>query len=156
MGSSSQFSAMKPGKKYFAGGWLFVIAVVVFGFVVLQLTQGFAFRDNGSNSSLQPPSAPPVSLHDDANWLVARCGRPSRDVDTGGFEPAPIVPERVLTYGKAHLKIAYVAADPRGQDPPYHYHWTLMGLVDTRTNHAFDVSEIQSTLKARLPCVLSK
>lgn len=159
MGSGSQFAAMKPGKKYFAGGWFFVLAVGVFGFIVLRLTQGFVYRDEGSTSAAQTASTSPhapVSLHDDADWLMHRCGRPSRDLDTGGFEPAPIVPERILTYGKAHLKIAYVAADARGQDPPYHYHWTLMGMVDTRTNHAIDASAIQSTLQERLPCVLKK
>lgn len=146
-------------RKQFAGGWLMVLIVVVFAFVVLHLTRGSVLPDSGSNTAIQTASASqsaPLPARDDAAWILNHCGRPNRDLDTGGFEPAPIIPERVLTYGKAHLKIAYVAADARGQDPPYHYHWTLMGLVDTRTNHAIDVSQMQSTLRERLPCLYSR
>lgn len=155
MNSGEQFAAMKSGKQ-FAGGWLVVLVVAVFGFVVLQLTQGSVLQAGGSKSIAQGvgTSSQNATLHDDAKWLIARCGRPDRDLDTGGFDPAPLVPARVLTYGKAHLKIAYVAGDPRGQDPPYH--WKLMGLVDTRTNHAIDLSAFRSTLEERLHCMLNR
>lgn len=147
---------MKPGRQ-FAGGWLVVLVVLIFGFVVLQITQGSVLAGvnlGGATATQRAIATPiaPVLAHDDADSLVASCGRPDRDRDTGGFEPAPLIPERVLTYGKAHLNIAYVDADPKGQDPPYH--WTLMGLVDTRTKRAIDLSAFQSTVEQRLHCML--
>lgn len=152
------FEAMKPGKKHFAGGWFMVLGVVIFGFVVLQLTQGSILPESLSGTLARPAiaagSAPAITFVG-ADDLLARCGRPDRDFDTGGFEPAPIIPERVLTYRKAHLKIAYIADDPRGLDPPYHYRWTLMGLVDTQTNRVIELSAFRSTLQTRLHCTLN-
>ncbi|HEV2278134.1 MAG TPA: hypothetical protein VGS02_08155 [Acidobacteriaceae bacterium] len=156
--SDSQFAAIPAGHRHLAGGWFVVLGVIIFALVVLQLTAGSILPGEVSASSaLESRGAinAPASVSHDADWLIARCGRPDRDGDIGGFEPAPIVPARMLTYGKAHLKIAYVAAVPPGQDPPYHYHWTLMGLIDTRTNHVIDLNAFQSTLRDRLHCVLN-
>lgn len=159
MHSDSQFAAIQAGHKHFSGGWFVVFGVLIFGLVVLQLTGGSILTGDesaGSILSARAAVSAPASVAHDADWLIARCGRPDHDGDTGGFEPAPIVPARMLTYGKAHLKIAYVAAVPPGQDPPYHYHWTLMGLIDTRTNHVIDLNAFQSTLRDRLHCVLNR
>lgn len=157
MQSGVQFSALKRGKQ-FAGGWLVMLVVVIFAFVVLQITHGSVLPDGQwSARAVQSAAASPIApgaIHEEADWLVAHCGRPDRDHDTGGFEPAPLIPERVLTYGKAHLKIAYLADGPKGQEPPYH--WTLMALVDTRTNRAIDLSAFQSTVEQRLHCMLKK
>lgn len=158
MHSDSQFAAIPAGHRHRAGGWFVVLGVLVFGFVVLQMTAGSVLPGEQSASSVLESrgavSAPASAVHD-ADWLIARCGRPDHDGDIGGFQPAPIVPARMLTYRKAHLKIAYIADDPRGQDPPYHYHWTLMGLIDTRTDRVIDLKAFQRTVQDRLHCVLN-
>jgi hypothetical protein len=158
MQSETQFAAMKSGKKHFSGGWVVVVVVVGFAFVVLQITQGSVLPSgNNSAPAVQQASISPnvlASTPSDAEVLINRCGRPDRDLDTGGFMPAPIIPSRMVTYAKAHLRIAYIAADPKGAPPPWH--WKLMGLVDTRSNHAIDFSQMQSTLQQRLPCLFKR
>jgi hypothetical protein len=94
----------------------------------------------------------PAWVTNDADLLLYRCGQPDKVLDTSEDDPRPLIPSRILTYRKAHLKIAYVPSDPADQPPPYH--WKLMGLIDPRTNHAIDASELRSTLEKRLPCML--
>lgn len=107
------------------------------------------------NASTQTDSlgrAVPASVHNDADLLVYRCGQPDKVLDTSDDNPRPPIPSRILTYRKAHLKIAYLPSEPIGQPPPYH--WKVIGMIDTRTNHAIEASKMQTTLEKRLPCAL--
>jgi hypothetical protein len=95
----------------------------------------------------------PALLSNDPNILVNRCGKPDEILDTSFDDPRPPIPSRILTYRRAHLRIAYVSADPIGQPPPYH--WKLIGIVDTRTNRAVHSNDFVSTFKRQLPCMLA-
>jgi hypothetical protein len=95
----------------------------------------------------------PAWVTNDAELLVYRCGPPDKVLDTSEDDPRPPIPSRILTYRKAHLKIAYIPTGQMGEPPLYH--WKLMGLIDTRTNTAVRADELQSTLQRRLPCMLS-
>jgi len=103
----------------------------------------------GTDSSGRTVAA---SVHNDADLLVYRCGKPDRVLDSSQDVPRPPIPSRILTYRKAHLRFAYVPSGPVGQPPPYH--WKLMGVIDTRTNEAIGDSELQTVLNERLPCLL--
>ena len=125
---------------------------------VIMVCIGILGCDSGNTSQSTPSQTDslgrqvPAWVHDDADLLVYRCGQPDRVLDTSEDDPRPLIPSRILTYRKAHLKIAYVPSDPADQPPPYH--WKLMGLIDTRANHAIEASELRSTLEKRLPCML--
>lgn len=95
----------------------------------------------------------PASVTNDAELLVYRCGTPDVILDTSYDNPRPPIPSRILTYRKAHLKIAYLPDAPMGDPPPYH--WKILGVIDTRNNKAISASDLQSTLQQRLPCMLS-
>lgn len=115
---------------------------------------------NGCDSAPAPANASdslgrsvPASVTNDAELLVYRCGKPDKVLDTSEDDPRPPIPSRIMTYQKAHLKIAYIPGGPFDQPPPYH--WKIMGVIDTRTNTAVSADKLQSTLQSRLPCMLA-
>jgi hypothetical protein len=55
-----------------------------------------------------------------------------------------------MTYRRAHLRLAYVDADPVGHAPPFD--WMLSSAFDTRTNRPLDLNTVQE----RLPCLAEK
>lgn len=97
--------------------------------------------------------AMPASVTNDSELLIYRCGKPDKVLDTSWDNPRPPIPSRLLTYRKAHLKIAYLPSGAIGEPPPYH--WKFMGLIDTRNNSAVSADRLKSTLQQRLPCMLS-
>ena len=128
------------------------VGLVVIGSIGLAGCDSGPVTENAPTHTDSLGRAVPTWVHNDADLLVYRCGQPDRILDTSEDDPRPLIPTRILTYRKAHLKIAYVPSDSVDQAPPYH--WKLMGLIDTRTNHAIDASELRSTLEKRLPCML--
>jgi hypothetical protein len=99
------------------------------------------------------PGVPPW-VKTEADLIVYRCGPPDHVLDTSWDNPRPLIVSRIVTYRKAHLKIFYVPSDPVNQPPPYH--WKMMGLMDSRTNHPIAVGpEMEGALQKRLPCVLN-
>jgi hypothetical protein len=94
----------------------------------------------------------PSWVNNDADLLLYRCGASDIVLDTSNDDPRPLIPSRLVTYRKAHLKFFYVPHDPVNQPPPYH--WKLMGMSDTRTNKVIAPNEMQSILQQRLPCML--
>lgn len=94
----------------------------------------------------------PASVTNDSELLVDRCGNPDTVLDTSDDDPRPPIPTRILTYRKAHLKIAFTSNAPIGDPPPYQ--WKLFGLIDTRNNKAVTTNDLQSMLRQRLPCML--
>jgi hypothetical protein len=105
-----------------------------------------------SQNSDSLEQAVPATLTNDAELLVNRCGNPDKVLDTSYDDPRPPIPTRLLTYRKAHLKIAFMPDAPMGAPPPYH--WKLFGLIDTRSNKAVSASDLQNALQQRLPCLL--
>lgn len=95
----------------------------------------------------------PASVANDVELLVDRCGTSNVVLDRSVDNPRPPIPTRILTYRKAHLKVAYFPDAPMGSPPPYH--WKLMGLIDTRTNEAVSARDLKITLQRQLPCMLA-
>jgi hypothetical protein len=126
---------------------------------VIMVCIGILGCDSGNTSQSTPSQRDslgrqvPAWVHDDADLLVYRCGQPDRVLDTSEDDPRPLISSRILTYRKAHLKIAYLPSDSADQPPPYH--WKLMGVIDTRNNTAVRASDLHNTLQRRLPCMLN-
>ena len=47
----------------------------------------------------------PPWVKNDADLLVFRCGEPDKVIDTSHDDPRPLIPSRLITYRKAHLRI---------------------------------------------------
>jgi hypothetical protein len=94
----------------------------------------------------------PAWVQDDSDLLLYRCGKPDAVLDTSQDDPRPPIPSRLLTYSKAHLRIAYVPRE--GMEVPPPYHWKIMGVIDLRNNHAVKADDLNATLQKRLPCML--
>ena len=107
-----------------------------------------------SASSDSQNHAVPASVTNDAELMIYRCGKPDVDDETTFDDPRPPIPTRMLTYRKAHLRIAYFANAPLGDPPPYK--WKVVGMVDTRNDKAISKALMESTLQQRLPCSLNK
>ena len=114
---------------------------------------------NSPNNS-QPAStdsagrAIPASITNDAELLIYRCGKPDTDYSGENEVPRPLIPPRLITYKKAHLRFAYIpGGDSKVGDPPP-YKWKVVGVVDTKTEKAIKAGNLETTLRARLPCVL--
>jgi hypothetical protein len=94
--------------------------------------------------------AVPASVADDAELLLSRCGKPSKDDSTANDAPRPPIPSRIIEYRKQRLRILFVPSEPVGDPPPYH--WKLVGVVDIPSNTATDAK----TAIKRLACWAGK
>ena len=136
--------------KQFAGRWMVVALILVLAAFVLynHLSRSLGF-DAEYNARFAPAQVS-AAIRNDIDVLLDRCGRPDRITKIGGFEPGPLVPQRIMTYKRAHLRLAYVDADPVGHAPPFD--WMLSTAFDTRTNRPLDLNTVQE----RLPCLAEK
>jgi hypothetical protein len=96
------------------------------------------------------PVSPGVT--NDAELLLARCGRPSKDDSTDHDKPRPPIPSRIVEYKKQRLRFLFV---PGGQtpigEPPYQ--WKFVGITDmTATNPAKARVVDPSEAVKRMPC----
>jgi hypothetical protein len=136
--------------KEFLGRWIIVILVLIVGSILLYDHLASAFSPDPQQTRFATPNRVDAAIRNEADLLIDRCGRPDRITAIGGFEPGPLVPQRVFTYKKAHLRLSYIDADPMGTPPPFD--WMLSAAFDTSTNHAVD----RSTVERRLPCLVDK
>jgi len=83
----------------------------------------------------------------DAGILELRCGVPDKVVDTSNDNPRPPIPSRLDSYKKPGLKIGFVPKGGHIGDPPP-YRWSLLGVVDSKTNKRIGMDEAVK----RLPC----
>lgn len=127
---------------------LFVLALL--GAIAQTMMEGSRTKASSSASS----STTPDWVDNDADLVISRCGKPDHEMNTAFDHPQPTLPSRFLTYKRAHLKFAYLAAgDSLGEAPPYK--WKFVGIIDTRTNKALKAGELEQVLRSRLPCSIA-
>lgn len=136
--------------KQFAGNWMAVSLVLLLASFALYNHIGRSLGYDAQYNVRFTPDRVSAAIRNDVEVLIDRCGRPDHVTRIGGFEPGPLVPQRIMTYNHAHLRLAYVDADPMGHAPPFD--WMLSSAFDTRTNHAVDLH----TVTERLPCLAEK
>jgi hypothetical protein len=134
------------------------ILAIVFGVVFLGAVIRVATVVNEQPAPLArtESSGRPISLSvgNDAELLLSRCGVADKDWSTQYDDPRPPIVTRFITYNKAHLKFAYIpGGGSKVYDPPP-YTWKMIGIIDTRTNKAITAEHLKSTLKKRLACYL--
>jgi hypothetical protein len=137
-------------KQAFSARWIVVALVLVVASFLFYDHLASAFAPSPRLLRISAPNRVDAAIRNDVDLLIDRCGRPDRIAALGGFEPGPLVPQRILTYKKAHLRLSYIDADPIGTPPPFD--WMFSAAFDTATNRAVD----RSTLQKRLPCLLDK
>jgi hypothetical protein len=89
---------------------------------------------------------------DDAELILSRCGKPSRDESTAYEQPRPPVPSRVIEYADQKLRFLLVPAEGVNLDGPPPYPWQLIGVTDVKgpdeKGRAVELPEA----KERMPC----
>jgi len=99
----------------------------------------------------------PPGVTNDAELLIARCGRPSRDVSTAYEDPRPPIPVRVVEYRKHGLRFMFFPGGNAHVGDPPPYRWKLLGVTDMAAAdpsraRVVDVSEAVR----RMPCWAGK
>jgi hypothetical protein len=128
---------------------LVLVAVLIFAFD--RSTQNIQGDSNSPSASTETPAQ---SIYtDDADRLIARCGRPSLDDSTADDKPRPPIPSRWIEYDQQKLRFMFIpgAGAKLGDLPPYH--WGLTGITDIT---ARDPSQARAIMPhealERMPC----
>ena len=89
---------------------------------------------------------------DQAELILSRCGKPSRDESTAYEQPRPPVPSRVIEYADQKLRFLLAPAEGVNLDGPPPYPWQLIGVTDVKgpdeKGRAVELPEA----KERMPC----
>jgi hypothetical protein len=101
--------------------------------------------------------AVPAGVSNDADLLVARCGRPTSDESSANDDPRPPIPSRVVEYQREKLRFLFVPGNGTSLGDPPPYKWKLVGMTDMT---AADPSEARVVPPAeavgRMPCWAGK
>jgi hypothetical protein len=119
-----------------------------------------SIRESGPSHSVPNPAVTdskgrpvPPGVTNDAELLIARCGKPSNDNSTATDDPRPPIPSRIIEYKKTRLRFMFIPGGNThlGDDPPYQ--WELVGITDER---AADPSKARVVMPSeavrRMPC----
>ena len=97
--------------------------------------------------------APPPGVTNDAELLLARCGRPTKDESTENNTPRPLIPSRVIEYKRQDLRFLFLPDSKLTDAPPYR--WKLIGIIDATATNPSEAQVVDPTEAAkRLPCWL--
>ena len=89
---------------------------------------------------------------DQAELILSRCGKPSRDASTAYEQPRPPVPTRVIEYSDQKLRFLLAPAEGVNLDDPLPYPWQLIGVTDMASpDEKGRVVELPEA-KERMPC----
>jgi hypothetical protein len=154
----SNLPAVAPAKKKTRIWLIFVVLIavyLVFKFVSLIGEPG------GSSSTVTVSPGPadskggavPPGVTNDAELLIARCGRPSSDDTTANDNPRPPIPTRIIEYRRQRLRFLFIPGKDTNLGDPPPYKWSLFGTTDmTAKDPAKARVVMPSEAVARMPC----
>jgi hypothetical protein len=101
--------------------------------------------------------AVPAGVSNDADLLVARCGRPTSDDSTANDDPRPPIPSRTIEYRGKKLRFMFIPGGNIALGDPPPYQWKFVGVTDMT---AADPSQARVLSPAeavrRMPCWAGK
>ena len=136
-----------PPKKTRMWPWIIVALFVLI--IIGSILDTSSSKSANSASSSTASSNLPASIKDDADLLIYRCGKPSKDDTTAYDKPRPPIPTRIIDYKKQRVRaVFYPGGDAKvGSPPPYK--WKLLPVpADPITKQPITLEE---AIK-RLPC----
>jgi hypothetical protein len=89
---------------------------------------------------------------DQAELILSRCGKPTRDASTAHEQPRPPVPSRVIEYADQKLRFLLAPAEGIKLDDPPPYPWQLIGVMDMESPDEKGRAVELPEAKARMPC----
>lgn len=124
-----------------------LIGLAVLGAIVGQM---------GKSSSAGVSSSPGTNsaATNDADILIARCGKPSSDYSSQYENPPPPMLSRIVEYKEHQLRFLFVPRGHIGDPPPYQ--WKMFGITDAPTDDAQPEVVTVSEAVRRMPCFSGK
>ena len=124
--------------------FLIIVVVLFLGLIVI----GEILGPSNASSSL---------ASNDAELLIARCGRPSGDGSSEYDNPRPPIPSRVIEYNSYKLRFMFLPGGniKLGDPPPYQ--WKLIGITDMTAVEPSQAAVVSGSEAAeRMACWRSK
>lgn len=145
----------KCGHRFTSGlvkalAWFFGILI---GIAVIAGSLRQSGPSNVPNSAVTDSKGRPVppGVTNDAELLIARCGKPSKDDSTAYDNPRPPIPSRSIEYKKHRLRFMFIPSGQLGDDPPYK--WKLIGITDMKSANPSQARVVMpSEAVRRMPC----
>jgi hypothetical protein len=101
-----------------------------------------------SDPVVQPPppaAASAAVIHDDADLVIWRYGKPDVDRSSADETPRPLMVIRRLTYEKEHVSFWYAPEGKVGDPPPYK-RWRFLFITDSATKEPLDPGDAAKRL----------
>jgi hypothetical protein len=136
--------------------------VTLLAFLVVTIGIAVIIANIGSSGPSSAPKAAvtdskgrpvPVGVTNDAELLIARCGKPSKDDSTANDVPRPLIPSRTVEYRKHRLRFMFIPGGNTrlGDAPPYK--WKLVGATDMTASDPSKARVVMpSEAVRRMPC----
>ena len=86
-----------------------------------------------------------VSIDNEADMLVSRCGPPSKDKSSEYAQPRPLVPTRIIEYRKSRLRFMFKLLGVRQI-------WQLVGITDMSRGHSKARVVLPKEAVSRMSC----
>jgi len=129
-----------------------IIAAALIAAMVWQSGSDSHSPSNATSSA--STGIPAQSIYtDDADRLIARCGKPSLDDSTAYDTPRPSIPSRFIEYDQQNLRFMFVPGDDTKLGDPPPYHWKFIRITEMTARYSSPVRVVTpSEALERMPC----